>query len=243
VRPRCDRQSTTEGASTSSVLRLALAATVAAPTLALPARSAIAQASPAQMVINFDIPAQPLPSALERYGDATGREVLYESGTASDRRSAPVKGRLTPEAALHALLDGTGLAARFMADGTFVLVPLPAAGRQDHAAPLPVQQRYYARIQSRLREALCAKTEVRPGSYRLVALFWIGSAGTVSRYERLGSTGQSLRDRDVDLTLTQLAIGEPPPTGFEQPVLIMIVPERPGVTLGCETGAPHGRAP
>lgn len=240
--PRFDRQPATAGAPALFVLRLAFAAAVTVFIVTLPAGLAAGQV-PGRTLIAFDIPSQPLAAALERYGDATGREVLYDSGLAVDRRSSPVIGQMTPEAALYTLLQGTGLAARFMADGTFVLVPVRSAERQDDMAPLALQERYYARIQLRLRAALCTNIETRPGSYRLVALFWIGTAGRVARYERLASTGLPERDRNVDLILARLAIGAPPPAGFNQPVLAMIVPDRPGVTLGCEAGPLQGRSP
>lgn len=235
--PRFDRQPATAGTPAIFALRLALAA-VTVLIVALPALSAAEQGAAGRTQVEFDIPSQPLASALERYGDATGREVLYDSNLAIGRRSTAVAGPMTPEVALYTLLDGTGLAARFMADGTFVLVPA-TVGPQDNAA----QERYYGRVQFRLREALCANSETRPGSYRLVALLWIGTAGKVARYERLGSTGLPERDRNVDLTLGRLAVGAPPPAGFSQPVLVMIVPDQPGITLGCEVGALRRRAP
>jgi hypothetical protein len=239
---RFDRQRATV-APVSFVLNLAVAAAVTALVVALPPQPAMGQAPPEQASIHFDIPSQPLSAALERYGDATGREVLYDSGLALGRHSMAVVGPMTPEAALQTLLTGTGLGARFMADGTFVLMPLRAAERQDDAVSALVRERYYARIQGRLREALCTNTDTRPGSYRLVALFWIGTSGRVARYERLGSTGLPARDRNVDAALARLTIGTPPPAGFAQPVLIMIVPDRPGVTLGCEIATLQGRAP
>lgn len=190
----------------------------------------------------LDIPSQQLASALERYGDLTGREVLYDASLASERRSASVSGSFTPEAGLAALLQGSGLVARFMADGSFVLIPTPEGRPEVNTASLAAQQRYYGRLQISLRSALCADSEARPGPYRLVALFWIGPTGHVSHYARLGSTGVSDRDRSVDRVLRHLSLGEPPPTGFDQPVLIMVVPQAMGVTLGCEADRAGGRA-
>lgn len=239
--PRFDRQPATAGTPNLLVLSLALAA-VTVLIIALPAGSAAGQGV-GRTLIELDIPSQPLASALERYGDATGREVLYDSGLAVDRRSSAVTGPMTPEAALYTLLQGTGLAARFMMDGTFVLTPAQSSDRQNNAALLAPQEHYYARIQLRLRQVLCTNIETRPGSYRLVALFWIGTAGRVARYERLGTTGLPERDRNIDLTLARLAVGAPPPAGFSQPILIMILPDQPGVTLGCEVGTLQRRAP
>jgi hypothetical protein len=187
--------------------------------------------------ISFDIQAQPLASALDRYGDLTGREVFYDTALAAGRRSSGVQGLFTPEAALQTLLAGTGLSARFLADDSFVLLPTPPPPNPqsaDRAAPPVVQQRYYALIQASLRDAFCRNSDAQPGRYRVVAVFWIDPSGKVQRYQRLGSAGTSDIDRRIDDTLRGVRLGEPPPPGFAQPVLIMIVPQAPGVIMGCE---------
>jgi hypothetical protein len=183
----------------------------------------------------FDIAPQPLASALNRYGDLTGHEVLYDTALAQGRVSAATEGLFTPETALGRLLDGTGLAAKFMGDGSFVLVPR-SANQQPliRATPAKVQDSYYSRIQASLRNALCATVSGRPGHYRIAALIWIGSSGKVARYERLGTVGNSDLDRVIDQTLQDLQIGAPPPDGFRQPVLTMVVPKAPGVTMDCD---------
>jgi hypothetical protein len=184
--------------------------------------------------IAFDIPAQALAAALESYGDISGREVLYDTSLTVGRRSGAVKGTLTPEAALQSLLGGTGLGARFLGDGSFILVaPPPSHTASPAMSALVPQQHYYGRVQAFLRSALCATDDARPGAYRAALLLWIGATGNVARYARLSSTGSADIDRGVDRTLAHLSIGEAPPTGFDQPVLVMIMPQAPGVTMGC----------
>jgi TonB C terminal len=188
--------------------------------------------------VTLDIPSQPLASALDRYGDVTGHEVLYDTALAEGRRSSPVKGVFAPEMALRKLLDGTGLSASFLPDESFVLVPTPPTSRQaaSNAAPTVVQQQYYARIQTSLRDAFCENGHARAGDYRVAVKFWIDPSGTVSREERLGSAGRPDLDSGIDETLRGLQIGAPPPDGFLQPVLIMIVPQGRNVTMGCDPG-------
>jgi hypothetical protein len=183
----------------------------------------------------FDIAPQPLASALSRYGDLSGREVLYSTALVQGRVSASARGVLTPETALSRLLDGTGLSARFMPDGSFVLTT-GSTNQQSlvQAAPGSAQDSYYGRIQASLRRALCASVGGHPGQYRIAALFWIGSSGEVARYERLGTAGNSDLDRTIDQTLQDLQIGAPPPAGFRQPVLTMVVPKSSGVTMDCD---------
>jgi hypothetical protein len=197
-----------------------------------------AAAASQETTIKFDIEAQPLASALDRYGDATGREVFYDTALAQGRRSGGVKGTFGPVGALQVLLEGTGLSARFMADGSFVLLSTPPLSRQPavRAAPPAVHQRYYARIQENLRDAFCRRSDAQPGRYRVVAVLWIGPYGDVQRVQRLGSAGTIDVDRGIDATLRGLRLDEPPPAGFKQPVLIMIVPQAAGVTIGCRSG-------
>jgi hypothetical protein len=183
--------------------------------------------------ISFDIPAQPLAAALDRYGDATGREVLYNPTLTDGRTSEPVKGIFVPETALQLLLAGTGLAARFLKDNSFVLVPAPEAPPGGSA----VSRQYYGVVQAKLRDALCRTSAVRPGRYRIAALVWIEPSGTVAKFERLGSAGAVELDRGIDNALRNLNVGAPVPAGFAQPMLIMILPNAPGVTMGCEATA------
>src|ERR1700737_4775934 len=56
--------------------------------------------------MEFHIPAQPLASALQAYGQRTGIQVLYESNSAVGRSSAAVNGNFKPDAALDLLLTG-----------------------------------------------------------------------------------------------------------------------------------------
>jgi hypothetical protein len=182
--------------------------------------------------LEFNIPSQPLQTALSRYGDATGREALYDTSLAGGRVSGEVQGKFRPNEALDRLLSGTGLSARFVAENSFVVLPAQPSNRQ--AAPLPSHRRYYGLIQANLLAALCQSSATRPGRYRIVAMFWIGPTGTIERSQRIGSAGTADADQQLDATLRNVRFSEPPPAGFEQPVLILIVPQAPGVTAGCD---------
>jgi TonB family protein len=186
--------------------------------------------------ITFDIPAQSLASALETYSVATSREVLYNGKLAIGRQSTSVKGVFTPEVALQLLLEGTGVSSRYMADDAFVLVPNDTDGLPNSSASVasPVIAGYYGRIQASLKRAFCAKSRTRPGGYRVAVSFWIGSFGTVSRTELLGSTGDPDLDSAVDQTIRGLTIGAPP-AGFSQPVTLIVTPEELGMTKDCQS--------
>ncbi len=61
----------------------------------------------------FNIPAQPLDSALAAYAAATGVQVIYDSRITSGLQSPGVSGSMAPEEALRRLVGGTGLLTRF----------------------------------------------------------------------------------------------------------------------------------
>ncbi len=185
--------------------------------------------------ITFDIPAQSLASALEIYSVATSREVVYNGKLAIGRQSTSVKGVFTPEAALQLLLKGTGVSSRYMAADAFVLVPNGTDALPNSSASMasPVVGSYYGRIQASLKRAFCANSRTWPGGYRVAVSFWIGSYGTVARTELLGSTGDRDLDSAIDQTIRGLTIGAPP-SGFAQPVTLIVTPEEPGMTRDCQ---------
>jgi outer membrane receptor protein involved in Fe transport len=74
----------------------------------------------------FDIPAQPLQSAVVRFTQQAGIQVTSAGETLRGRRSAPVSGQLTAEAALTQLLSGTALDWRAV-DANTVVIYLSAA--------------------------------------------------------------------------------------------------------------------
>lgn len=194
---------------------------------------ALPQVSQGKAPIEFNIPAQPLDVALGRYGDLTGREALFDTSLAAGRVSGEVKGALAPDEALRRLLSGTGLAARFVAENAFVLLAMPRTHQRAAKAVSAADRRYYGLIQKALLDALCRSRDARPGHYRFVVMFWIGADGRIEKPRRIGSTGAINADQQIDATLQDVRFSAPPPAGFAQPVLILIVPQAPGVTPGC----------
>jgi TonB family protein len=187
--------------------------------------------------IAFDIPSQPLHVALETYGITTGREVVYNGKLAVGRQSAAVRGVFAPEIALQILLEGTGLSPRYTAADAFVLVPSSGALGLNplvNTTPPVAVAHYYGRIQSSLRLAFCSNSRTQPGNYRIAVSFWIGSSGSVSRVELLGSTGNSDLDMAIEHVMRGLAIGAPPPPGFAQPVTLVVAPQSAGMTQDCQ---------
>ncbi len=90
-------------------------------------------ASAAERTVRFEIPAQPLTSALNEFGVQSGSAVLFKADVTGSRLSHPVSGAANPEAALTAMLDGTGLSYRREGDA-FVIVQGGSDPQGDSAA-------------------------------------------------------------------------------------------------------------
>lgn len=94
----------------------------------------------------FDIPAQPLTSALHSFAETSGLQVSFPSDMAAGVSSPALNGTYTPEAALQLLLSGTGLTHRFTDPATVTLVPGSAAStvqpsaQRDVAPTEPMRQ-------------------------------------------------------------------------------------------------------
>lgn len=229
VRPRRNLQSRWLSRAKPLVVSLALSmSSVAHPT--------VVPGLAAEATFDFSIAAQPLALALERYGDVTGKEALYRGGLVDGRVSGGIDGRLTPRAALHQLLVGTGLAERFVTDGIYILEPIPESRPVRGSA----FRRYHMLVEEDVLKALCQTGEAQPGQYRLVTVFWIASDGTVEDLLRIGTAGRAEIDQLIDRTLRGLRFREPPPVGFVQPVRLLFAPQSARASRGCAAiaGAP-----
>jgi iron complex outermembrane receptor protein len=80
-----------------------------------------AQLAQARTQRSFNIPAQPLASALAAYGQQSETQISYPSGLAEGLRSRAVSGTYVPEEALRVLLAGTGVTWRVTNAGAIVL--------------------------------------------------------------------------------------------------------------------------
>lgn len=79
-------------------------------------------ASPAQTVgQSISISAGPLTPALNSLAAQAGLQILYDASLAQGRTTRGVRGTLTPDQALDAVLAGTGLSARFAGTNQVVL--------------------------------------------------------------------------------------------------------------------------
>ncbi len=80
-----------------------------------------AQAQSRAPLIDFDIPAGPLGTALNAYADQADRQLMFTSEQVAGLRTAGVSGTLSADAALERLLANTGLVVSSSQPGVYVL--------------------------------------------------------------------------------------------------------------------------
>lgn len=93
---------------------------------------------------SFNIPAQPLPSALALFGQQAGLQISAHGDAVRGLSTKGVSGTLSTDAALQQLLAGTGLSYRISGDGT-VTIENPETGETESGAiklsPILVEDR------------------------------------------------------------------------------------------------------
>lgn len=114
------------------LLKGATAIAIAAPATMASAQSLVAER-------DFNIPAQPVGDALLVFSRQSDIQIITASGRIGTRRSRAVSGRMTAQAALARLLEGTGLTSREIGQGSVIVRPAADAGEpqaaSDTAAP------------------------------------------------------------------------------------------------------------
>jgi len=112
------------------------AAYIATLSLASVSIGAVALASPASAQVatrSFDIPSQPLSSALIEFNKQSGALVMAPSDVTEGKRSAVLRGRMPVNEAIARLLSGSGLRAVPMQGGYRIERPAPLAEAGDPA--------------------------------------------------------------------------------------------------------------
>lgn len=199
--------------------------------------------------IVFDIPVQPLASALDAYGVATGRTAVYNGNLAAGRMSGAVKGAYTPETALRLLLRDSGLVAEYSTASAFVLVPAPSGSGGKTPAAIAaaalarqdaIEQGFSGLVQFSIERALCGSPSTKPGDYRLALSFRIDPIGDIADLKLLSSTGDPNRDAAIATTLKHLSVGSPAPAAMAQPFTMLVLPNASGGIVDCP---PVGEGP
>lgn len=95
-----------------------------------------ARAQPSEQA-EFNIPAQPLDSALRVFSEQSKHQVLFEEEAVAGKRAPALSGRLVPREALERLLAGSGVQVNSARPGVFTLKIAPVLPAAGNAAALP----------------------------------------------------------------------------------------------------------
>ncbi len=206
-----------------------------------PAADAAPFAAP---TLAFDIPAQPLQSAIERYSVITGISVAYLGTLVIGRTSVPVKGYYAPDQALDLLLGDARLAVKHTTPQAYVLTQteqetgegLEMRNGVPSATAAASYRRYYGAVQASLREMLCQDAKIAPDNFRAALQLWVDTAGRVTQVHLLDTTGDHARDAAIVEALRRTSVGQPPPAELEQPFTLLILPRAAAKTVDCHVG-------
>lgn len=91
--------------------------------LGLPVVSAFAQSPQPAKVMEFDIPAQPLETALQQVAEKAKLQLLYSPGDVKGVATRGLKGSYTTKEAIDRLIDGTGLTASVSSQNAVAIKP------------------------------------------------------------------------------------------------------------------------
>ena len=201
------------------------------------AQSQLRRSAQTKVPIPFDIPSQPLASALKTYGEIAAIDLFYDSTVVAGVRSAPVRGTLEPSAALRLMLEGTGLTATSLAPGTVTIIPDARASNHPDLAETDAKLApflpYLGQVQEGIRYALCREPAVRTDPAELLVRLWIAPSGAVSAVALFSQAGTPFSRPAYVAALTRLTL-EPPPPDMPQPVTVMLLPRTSLQAAGCD---------
>lgn len=204
----------------------------------------------------YTIPAQPLAQALTAFARESGVDIFYETGLASGRRSAPIKGRYSVTIALRLMLEGTGLQARFT-DRQSAYVYLPsssseldvAAGRPSGRPISPTLQLDMAEVRAprmigrpvtpsfdayahravrEIRGILNAGGGLKGTDFNVAVLVRLDSSGRIETVALASESRDRQPEREAEIRsrLVGHRLSQPPPEGFISPFRFEIRPVR-----------------
>ena len=191
--------------------------------------------------LQFDMPSQPLASALISFRATTRLELFYESTLIDHHRSPSIHGVFSPDVALRLLLEGTGLSVASFEPGTMtILPPSPQPGRGTELAKIKDKAAeftsYLALIQAAIHAAFCRSPETQTDTSELFIRLWIAPSGALARAELLSPPGSDGRDQAYAAAIRSLVLAEPPPERMPQPVTLMVLPRGSRASADCVEG-------
>jgi TonB family protein len=191
---------------------------------------------------DFNIPPQPLETALYQYAEISGQPALFASDMMDGRSSPGVYGRYSSAAALRLLLEGTGLVVEKIDSDhgrTFLLKDAGGADNNQNSVPSAAADNlngYPGLVQARIWQALCADPHTAPGRYRSLFSFQVDATGHIQDAHLLDSSGNAQRDTALLATLQRVQLELPPPATLAQPLVMTLLPAAPNAGSPCNPG-------
>ena len=200
------------------------------------------------MVMLFNIPAQPLKTALLAYSNVVGNQIIYDARLAEGRQSQPVVGLFAPETALRLLIEGTDLTVRYTSPRDVTLVAtgdVHAAGHvsgvdsADNQGALTLDTLYielppgselipdftfYGQtLRLKIKWALAHDSETAYRTLNVRMDIWIGANGHVENLHLLHSSGHVGLDAAILRVIGAIVFEDLPPKGMPQPIRVTIL--------------------
>lgn len=214
----------------------------ATPAVARPAQGQVA-------VRDYDIPVQDLESALLKLGRQSGIDILYERDVLAGLRSAPVRGELTPQAAVARMLANAPLVHRFTSATAVLILPARATGvttvpgsTAAAAAPRLMLDRLQVRaepvigqqpgpdyrpfgylVRSTIARRLQDDPRTRGRAFNVRLAVAMDPQGVIRDPLVRRSSGTDRLDRAIISVVAGTTLPEPPPAGMPQPIWLEII--------------------
>nr|WP_243747176.1 STN domain-containing protein [Stenotrophomonas indicatrix] len=182
----------------------------------------------------YDIPAQPLEQAVERFSVVSGWSVMYPGDLGTGRSSHPLQASLPPLQALQAVLQDTGVEAELIGAQRVVLRRAARAAAEASATGVASDvglRRRFGDLQQRLRTAFCGDPDLAPGAYAATLRFRIANDGQVQEPELLAGSGSTRRDARLLQAMQSLRV-DADAAALPQPVTLQIRPSSAGHDCG-----------
>lgn len=228
--------------SRRTLLGVAAGAVVLSPARVLAADD---QQAEKPKVFLFNIPAQPLQSALIIYAGVVGRQLMYDSKRAKSQQSRAVVGLFTADTALRMLIAGTDLTivptgtdvalvpwatiranaaqgvggdgeAMLVLDTLYVSVPPGAEQHPDFSA-------YGQLVRNQILKTLSSDPRTAKRVFNVQVDLWVAPTGAISETRLTRSSGISAFDATLRQAIESIVVSRGPPVGMRQPIHVTVI--------------------
>lgn len=171
-------------------------------------------------LIDVDIPAQDLSTALKHYASLSQQPILIRSALSAGVQSSAVKGRYTSLDALRALLRNTGLQVSVIEQTPHAIYVIQAQPKTPETISL---QGYPGLIQQQIMRQLCLLPPAQR-LHRSLIQIRLSPQGRIIGVHVLHPSTQPSYQQTLQQQLQHLNLGAPPPARLPQPITLLLEP-------------------